>query len=59
VFETLPAAVLDAAKAAKAEDTVLFSPGFASFDMFKSYSERGLLFEQTVLALKNRDSASK
>ncbi|MDR1497182.1 MAG: UDP-N-acetylmuramoyl-L-alanine--D-glutamate ligase [Puniceicoccales bacterium] len=59
VFDTLPAAVFAVARVAQAGDTVLFSPGFASFDMFKSYSERGQLFEQTVFALKNRASASK
>jgi UDP-N-acetylmuramoylalanine--D-glutamate ligase len=31
---------------------VLFSPGFASFDMFHDYAERGLAFEQVVLSLK-------
>jgi UDP-N-acetylmuramoylalanine--D-glutamate ligase len=32
--------------------TVLFSPGFSSFDMFHDYAERGLAFEQAVLSLK-------
>lgn len=32
-------------------DSVVFSPGFASFDMFKNFEERGNLFREAVLAL--------
>ena len=32
-------------------DAVVFSPGFASFDMFKNFEERGNLFRDTVNAL--------
>lgn len=32
--------------------TVLMSPGFASFDMFNSYGERGELFQKFVRALR-------
>jgi UDP-N-acetylmuramoyl-L-alanine--D-glutamate ligase len=33
-------------------DTVLLSPCCASFDLFKSYEDRGKKFKQAVLALK-------
>jgi UDP-N-acetylmuramoylalanine--D-glutamate ligase len=41
-----------------APSQVLFSPGFASFDMFHDYAERGLAFEQAVLSLKTAPSAA-
>ncbi len=44
--ETLQAAVAKAAELARPGDTVLFSPGTSSFDMFRSYEERGDFFKQ-------------
>lgn len=32
-------------------DSVVFSPGFASFDMFKDFEDRGLQFKSAVVAL--------
>lgn len=52
ISASLDEAVVVAAAAAAAGDVVLFSPGFASFDQFRSYSDRGISFERTVLGLK-------
>ena len=51
-FATLDAAVAAAFERAEQGTDVLFSPGFASFDMFSSYAERGVRFEEAVLKLK-------
>ena len=48
VCETLECAVAKAVKEACAGDTVLLSPGTASFDQFKSYRERGERFTALV-----------
>jgi len=36
---------------AQTNDSVVFSPGFASFDMFKNFEDRGNQYKQAVLAL--------
>ena len=41
-------AVRRATELANAGDHVLLSPGFASFDMFRSYEDRGDQFESLV-----------
>lgn len=51
VCETLRDAVIHARDAAVAGDQVLLSPGFASFDMFKGYDDRGRQFEAIVADL--------
>jgi len=45
---TLAEAVQRAAELAERGDNVLLSPGFASFDMFRGYAERGEQFERLV-----------
>ena len=36
---------------AQKEVNLLFSPGFASFDQFNSYSDRGIFFQKTIFSL--------
>jgi len=44
-------AVKVAAREAESGDIVLLSPGYASFDMFKNYKERGEVFKSLVRKL--------
>jgi UDP-N-acetylmuramoylalanine--D-glutamate ligase len=48
---TLPQAVQAAARAAQRGDTVLLSPACASFDMFRDYAHRGVVFAEAVQEL--------
>jgi len=48
----LPGAVLLAHRAARLGEIVLLSPACASWDMFKSYEERGDLFKAVVAGIK-------
>ena len=56
-FKLLPAdtsmqnAVQEARDLAELGDSVVLSPGFASFDMYKNFTERGERFKQVVEAL--------
>jgi UDP-N-acetylmuramoylalanine--D-glutamate ligase len=49
--QTLSEAVTIATQYAQPGDTVLFSPGTSSFDMFKNYADRGNQFRQLVKEL--------
>ncbi len=51
IARSLADAVERARVAAKTGDVVLFSPGTSSFDMFKSYADRGDQFRRLVQAL--------
>jgi len=51
--ETLEEAVRTCFETAHPGETVLLSPGCASFDMFDNYEHRGRVFKETVLALRN------
>lgn len=45
---TMPEIITEAAELAQKGDAIVLSPGFASFDMFKNFEERGLAFKQAV-----------
>lgn len=52
VYETCEEAILAAGNNAKKHPaTILFSPGCASFDEFKSFEYRGLFFQDKILSL--------
>jgi UDP-N-acetylmuramoylalanine--D-glutamate ligase len=53
-FPSLQDAVVAAAKDAHGPMAILLSPGFSSFDQFKGYAERGIVFERAATALANR-----
>jgi UDP-N-acetylmuramoylalanine--D-glutamate ligase len=47
----MPGIVAEARQLAKAGDSVVLSPGFPSFDMFKNFEDRGLQFKHAVSTL--------
>jgi UDP-N-acetylmuramoylalanine--D-glutamate ligase len=51
IVQTLAEAVTTARRHAQPGDTILFSPGTSSFDMFKNYADRGNQFRQLVKEL--------
>jgi len=48
IAKTLREAVTIAHQQSQPGDTVLFSPGTSSFDMFKGYTDRGDQFRQII-----------
>ncbi|GAB4166037.1 MAG: UDP-N-acetylmuramoyl-L-alanine--D-glutamate ligase [Terrimicrobiaceae bacterium] len=57
--DSLEEAVLKADLLAEPGDTVLFSPGTSSFDMFRNYGERGNRFKEAVAALPLKKESRK
>lgn len=53
-YPSLQDAVVAAAKDAHAPTAILLSPGFSSFDQFRGYAERGIVFERAATALAHR-----
>jgi len=51
IFSSLEEAVCQAARLAQPGESILLSPGCASFDMFKDYAHRGREFQRIVRAL--------
>ncbi len=46
--DNMPNIVAEAGAQAEAGDAVVLSPGFASFDMFKNFEDRGQQFNEAV-----------
>ena len=59
ISASLEQAVEVARRAASDGDTVLFSPGTSSYDMFRNYGERGNRFKDAVNALKANENQPK
>lgn len=53
VYDDLDQAVVGASAAAEAGSNILFSPGFASLDMFDGYSQRGEAFRRAISHLSD------
>jgi UDP-N-acetylmuramoylalanine--D-glutamate ligase len=51
--KTIRKAVMEATSLAEPGDAILLSPACSSFDMFKSYEERGMAFQEAVLELSD------
>ena len=56
--DSLDEAVAQARSFARPGDTVLFSPGTSSFDMFRSFEERGDTFKQLTLMIQPTNHTS-
>ena len=52
IADTFAEGVTTAAQLAESGDIVLLSPACTSWDMFRSYEERGKLFKEIVTALE-------
>jgi UDP-N-acetylmuramoylalanine--D-glutamate ligase len=54
--ETLPSAVRRAFELAPRDGAVVLAPACASFDMFRDYAERGLVFKKEVMTLAEENT---
>jgi UDP-N-acetylmuramoylalanine--D-glutamate ligase len=54
MVKTMEEAVFLARQEAKGGEIVLLSPACSSFDMFKDYKERGMVFKEAVKALSTK-----
>jgi UDP-N-acetylmuramoylalanine--D-glutamate ligase len=52
--DSMPDAVLKSFENAESGDSVLLAPACASFDMFRSFEERGVVFKNAVQNLKSK-----
>ena len=52
--DSMPDAVKKGYEAAESGDAVLLAPACASFDMFKSYEERGKVYKDSVLEISSK-----
>ena len=54
---TMEEAIRKAYKSAEPGDVVMLSPACASFDMFKDYRDRGIVFKEAVLKLRKEEAS--
>ena len=54
---TMEEAIRKAYKSADPGDVVMLSPACASFDMFKDYRDRGIVFKEAVLKLRKEEAS--
>jgi len=59
ISATLARAVAEALRQAVRGDTILLSPGCASFDQFRSFEERGECFVEAIRALSDENDGRK
>ncbi len=59
ISHTLQSALADAWSDAQTGETILLSPGCASFDQFRDYEERGTFFNNWVKVLASQKSCTK
>ena len=56
IFNSIEQALIEAYEEVSTITNILLSPGFASYDLFKNFEDRGNCFEKSFLHLKQRIS---